>query len=377
VSVFTESCWDKWAKAVSRKRGVDAELASLISSVSDWDAWLSHARSERLSGALWTAFRDNNIQALLPSGVAQKMEFDWRQSVVASVPLLQNVGDIATLLDCNDIPWMLLKGPSVADVLYSDPGASPIVDIDILLKPFDFTRALDQMQRSGWQLRNDMHPRYLELTRAVLTREGSYVSILKAQWNLLGAIPLANEDKLWDNPEEIEVGGRAVKTLSAADKALYLAVHAVLYHGLRPSAQLLDICLACGRLDRKGWSVLINHAKQTGLVEEVFLALTTARTRINMVVPESVMSDLLKSRPKGLRRKAPELVMSDTGGRAATTLSRLIMMHGTDRKKKYLSFIMFPPKNWLAHTEDSIGPGAHFNNAFSGLGKAIRQLLAR
>lgn len=367
--------WDEWVAALLAQRGRDAGLASAASRVSDWEGWVSEARSERLSGAVWAAVRDEGLQAAFPPQVCEELESQWRQSVAASALVHRDVSGIAALLDEAKVPWILLKGPSVADILYSDPGSRPMSDIDILVRPSHFRTALDLLARDGWTLREDMIPEYLKITHAVLIRQAPYVGVLEVHWNLLGTVPLPGETVLWEGIEQMDLDLRRVPVLGAADKALHLALHAVLHHGLRGASHILDISLAFSRLTRVEWETLVRHAVRMDVVEEVLRALDAARGRAGFSPPGYVLTELRCSRPGWLRRRATDLALSDSGGHAAMTLSRLIMMDGWENKARYLDFVLMPPRQWLKRVDSSAGAASYCTRAFSGVSRALAQML--
>lgn len=368
------STWDEWVAALLTARGRDAALASLISRVDGWEPWCAEARARRLSGAIWTAIRDEGLQAAIPVGAAARLEGQWRQSVAASALVHLDLSQIGAALDKEKIPWALLKGPSVADILYSDPGSRPMSDIDILIRPHFFRKSLDVLAEEGWRLREDMIPEYLRITHAVMLKFDPCVAMLEVHWNLLGTVPLPGEDVLWDGLERMEIAGRAVPVLGAADSALHLALHAVLHHGLKEASHLLDIALAFARLDREGWGIVVDHATRLNVVEELLAALDAAKRRVGFAAPEQIVRVLKQRRPGWLRRRATALALADSGGHAAMTLSRLIMMDGWENKGRYLDFVLMPPREWLRKVDSGSGGGAYSRRAFSGIGRALVQM---
>ncbi len=373
--VFQPGPWDEWAAAIAKRQDRDAALAALAGQVTDWDAWLTEARTERLSGAIWTAMRDAGVESALPSATANELESEWRQSVAASALLHYEVAGIGAALAAEEVPWIMLKGPSVSDSLYQDPGARTSVDIDILIKPDDVHKVISILESSGWLLREDMHPRYIRITHIVMIKTAPQVSLLEVHWCLLGTVPLKSEEVLWDTLEAMDIGGRLVPILNASDKALHLCVHIVLHHGLIPVSQLLDVVLACLRLDRQGWDSFVSHARKLGVVEEALLALTAARKRQGLLVPESVLESLESSRPGWLRRKAVQMAICDANGHAAMTISRLIIMQGWKRKWRYGRFVLFPPAEWMKELPDGNSDAIYFRRAFSGIVRAVKQFV--
>lgn len=70
-----------------------------------------------------------------------------RKQLVSAL-LLQGV---ARWFSKNDIPWTLVKGLGLARQLYSDPALRPSADIDLLVSPEDFRRAIQVLEANGFR----------------------------------------------------------------------------------------------------------------------------------------------------------------------------------------------------------------------------------
>jgi hypothetical protein len=58
--------------------------------------------------------------------------------------------EIASLLDRNDIQFLVLKGPAVGRLAYPDPGVRFFGDLDLLVPPKQFDRAVQLLTDLGW-----------------------------------------------------------------------------------------------------------------------------------------------------------------------------------------------------------------------------------
>lgn len=341
----------------------------LASRVSDWDEWLQEARREHLSGVIWTSCCDAGVEHMLPEAVSSQLRSEWRQSVSSGALIHQPVVEIARTLDAGRIAWVLLKSPSVEDILYPSSGSGPTAGIVILVKPADFREALKHLHADGWEPSGSTASAHLEISYAVLHKDSPSASSVCVQWNLFGDMPLPGEEIVWDHLEKEEIGGLSVAVLSAADQAIYAALRAVLMHKLQPAAELLCVVQSFSRLDHRSWETLAEDACKLNVVEEVYRALVAARARADFAVPEHIWRLLLHSRPRGLRRRAASLALSDSGN-AGAFLARLIIMDGAQHKANYVQHALFSPRQ-----QQSGAASTGRAHPLGGLCRALRCLL--
>ncbi len=59
---------------------------------------------------------------------------------------------VAQTLREADVPWLLVKGPVVADVLYTRPDLRAYVDLDVLVPASHFSEAVERLEAAGARL---------------------------------------------------------------------------------------------------------------------------------------------------------------------------------------------------------------------------------
>jgi hypothetical protein len=174
--------------------------------------------------------------------------------------------EVASALDRRGIRSIVLKGPSIARLLYGDGGERSYVDSDLLLPPESLSSAGAELRKLGF---TRYFPRYgeaRELEHAeVWSRENEFLDL---HWTLpgTGVAPGDVWRLLSSSTERIVVGGAEVEALAPEGIAFHVAVHAA-HHGRANPRSLRDLELALKTLDRPTWRAAADLARSLRATE--------------------------------------------------------------------------------------------------------------
>jgi hypothetical protein len=192
---------------------------------SDWSGLLAVVSHERIAGLLVAA-----VGGGLPVTVAQGIEANrtHRAAVMADLRIENAVLELAELLDSAGVRWRLIKGLAAARLLYPDPAMRSTGDVDVLIHPDDFDRAVALIRAVGgaaWEYishgpaaertsaaRTFMHVTQVELDvhREVRGHAGRY------------RVP---SDVLFASTQSVELQGRSVLVPSLPVVILHAMLH--------------------------------------------------------------------------------------------------------------------------------------------------------
>lgn len=210
---------------------------------------------------------------------------------------------IARLLDRLDVPWMVVKGPYLADVAYGRPGVRDYVDLDVVASPRDFPRVVRELQTSGctvvrrdWQLA----ARQLAGEIDLVTPTGTPVDL---HWELLYHGDLRRRfsletDRMLARARVMTIGGTRVRVPDAADALIHLGVHAFKDGGVRLQ-WLQDIDQVVRHDPPERWGDVVHRAQDARLSLVTGTVLLRASRVLGTPVPPDVLTALL---PSGWRR---------------------------------------------------------------------------
>jgi hypothetical protein len=165
------------------------------------------------------------------AAVAAAFTADARIAAERGLAALAALRPLAAALDAAEIPWLLWKGPELAQRAWGDPTARHLSDLDVVVAPPDRDRALAALTAGGWLVRDGLSARQARAihgsTRAIpLVRPGA--PLIELHWAfssrlfpevLAPAEVLARADRL-------ALAGVEVRVPALPDTLLLLALHA-------------------------------------------------------------------------------------------------------------------------------------------------------
>ncbi|MCC6484604.1 MAG: nucleotidyltransferase family protein [Armatimonadetes bacterium] len=375
ASPLEQTKWDKWAQALATRYDADTELALLSGSVSDWSVCVKELHERRLSGAVWTTFRDQGLQRLLPQSVQQSFSHEWSRAVRMNSESHAPVSRLAALLDNERIPWVLLKIPSASDFLYFPEPADYVATSVVLTKPESYNRTLKLLAKNQWELREDMPPEYTALGSATLTHISHGAAQVRVLCHLWSPLARPSEEVLWESLEKADLDERSVQLLGSADRALWSAVGSVFDRRLHETWQLLDIALALGRLDREGWLLLLDHAQRMDVLPEASMAIQACAHRTDLRPPPGVSDFIAQAMPKGRRAQIPSLMFREDASTTDLTLARISLLHTRSERRHYCHFAKSPPYGWREEHRKYEPDDLLCEKPFKGFWGALRHIL--
>jgi hypothetical protein len=160
---------------------------------------------------------------------------------------------ITDLFEANGIDSILLKGPAVANWLYQGGPVRAYGDSDLLVSPENWERAQELIRGLGYvdALGPLAHPRMESITSHSWVRGEQNVDLHCSIWGI-GADPATVWAALSARTVPMQVGGREVRVLAPAPRALHLGLHAA-QHGREAGKTQNDLTFAIEQLSDEVW----------------------------------------------------------------------------------------------------------------------------
>ena len=260
-----------------------------------------------------------------------------------------------TLMDA-DVRSLIVKGPTLAVLAYTNVADRPINDLDFLIEPSQSQRAESALLAAGYipQWSADgpearmIKPR---VGAAVFFHEKLPVAIdLHRQLTLGWQDPIWSFDELWRRRTDVVVGGVSLPTLGRNDLLLYLLIH-----GSKPDhawarvGWLLDVALLTQNEPVIDWGGIWRRAEAHGFGRSVRLGLLLAERVFECPVPsqiadavraDSVASELAEEIRQRLGKTVAELERDDWVFRRRF-ISRIIERR-RDRVRQFVDYLICP-----------------------------------
>lgn len=207
------------------------------------------------------------------------------------------------LLDAN-IPLIALKNSGIARSLYKHPGASPMGDIDVLVRKSDFRKAHEILTSKGYILkfRSPLEEENLELAEqgggaeySVKMESGEHLWF-ELQWR-----PVAGR---WIRPDQepkadslvarsITIEDSSARLLHPLDNLLQVCLHTAKHSYVRaPGFRLHTDVDRIVRSQQIEWDIFLNMVIKSELRTSVFFSLAFAHDLMGTPIPKCVLESL-------------------------------------------------------------------------------------
>lgn len=171
---------------------------------------------------------------------------------------------------------LLLKGPSVAQWLYADPGDRAYGDTDLLVAPADAPAARQTLTGIGFRRMWGpvAHPGMREPPSHPWRRDAFVVDLHEA---IVGTArdAAALFDWLWEVSVAQVVAGRSVRVLGKPARLVHVALHAA-HHGPAVGAPVRDVDQAVTACSQREWEAAAAAAVEMGALDSFALGISLA-----------------------------------------------------------------------------------------------------
>jgi hypothetical protein len=192
-------------------------------------------------------------------------------------------------------PWLVVKGPVLAEYGYGDPGARLYEDLDLVVHGSDLSAAVSSIEGAGGQRTSLNWPLATRLRRAEIPMLLPAGMLADLHWELL-VTPNARARfdfsvaAVTERRRTVSVGGIDVATLDAVDGLLYLCAHGALSGG-HQLVWLKDLEVMVDR-ESPDWDVLVRRARHSRLDLVAAVLFERARMVLGAAVPSAVIEEL-------------------------------------------------------------------------------------
>jgi len=207
---------------------------------------------------------------------------------------LRALGDLARLapaLDALGVPWLVVKGPVLAELHYPRPDLRTYNDLDVVVPAGAMGDAMAAVEAQGGTLLDRNWPLLRELEVGEVLLRLPHGTLLDLHWHLFNVSAVRRTMRppmaeLLERARPVRLAGTAVHTLDALDTLVHLGAHGTLSGGHR-LVWLKDLERVLAG-DRPPWDDLVDRARAWGVGPAAALALSRARRVLGVAVPGGV-----------------------------------------------------------------------------------------
>lgn len=302
--------------------------------------------------------RHPDIAGLMPENCRVRLKNRQRKTLLLNLKRQAQLRKMLDALDAEGIPYLLMKGLWIVEILYGNLAARNSGDIDLLFKPHDMPRFTRLAQRMGFALDTsiqdirDLAPMGHEFPLSHPDIEVTF-DIHWAMTHPVFERPV-NDSGFWERSHDYPIAGRMCRSLQLEDHILLLSYHAAEHHRFQyvgPRA-LVDLAQAMHSSPRPiDWNLLVQRAETLGWMKGLALMLDMVRETTGITPPASIRTALQSHVPiqSEMKELALEALILDQNSHDAigSKVLRLLEQQSLGHRIRYLYGRLFPSSEFI------------------------------
>ncbi|MEW6570516.1 MAG: nucleotidyltransferase family protein [Nitrospirota bacterium] len=253
-----------------------SQVRHLISLSLDWDRILESAFSQGVAPLLYNNFKNINEKHCIPREVMDRLQRAYHGNIARNMYIYDELLRIVKAFSDKKVKVIVLKGATLAKIVYGDIGLRSMLDIDLLVKQEDLVRAKEIMsdinyvaernvQPEAWYRKNHYHlPRYMHKEKPI---------VVEIHWHITRNFFSPDIEKWWGRARHIKLNGCNITVPSPEDIITHLCLH--LYnHGYNSRMILREICDINETLNHYqeeiNWALFHEEINKHGLQKPVY-----------------------------------------------------------------------------------------------------------
>ncbi len=327
----------------------------------DWNFFIHKMSSEGVSFLFFYYIDQFHLRDLLPACVYDVLSRDYYANLKRNMLICSALRPVFDEFNKQPIPFIVLKGIAVAELVYPGFAMRGISDADILVKKDDVCRVDACLSALGYISRDSSVERALDNPVGYLASldywksDGSFPN-LHIHWHPVNtSVPAfmfagqVDPDRLWKMAIHTEVANAKARILCPEHQLIYLCEHALrINHSFDRLILIYDIFYVISSPKYKiNWDFVIEEARRFNLSKLVFLSLTVVKHYTSLTISEEIMRRLYSVDLAFGEKYFLNLQLKNRRFRGSSIFIYLAMNEGFIEKGRFLLRTFFPPRQIL------------------------------
>jgi len=277
----------------------DARTGASLPTGLDWQTILAIGQYHNLLSLFYHEISRQGQSEQLPTWFRQQLRQEFLQNTAFTLLYEAALGQVQDALDCQAIPFIIVKGPSIAAEFYQPQEVRPYVDLDVMIKRDDYTRVKEVLERLDfYQPEAALEEIQRQFFNCVnFRRRGEQQVALDLQWDTLlvswNEHSFLKGEQVWQNRRWLDFEGRSLPVLQPVALVVYLSIHLAVHHQFTRLLSLLDLDLVIRRhAARIDWHKIVSLAFKMRICKPLFYSFKLAVDLLDSPIPKEVFEEL-------------------------------------------------------------------------------------
>ncbi|MHB8771640.1 MAG: nucleotidyltransferase domain-containing protein [Syntrophales bacterium] len=327
----------------------------------DWNQLVRRMSDEGVLCLFYYYIHRFHLRDLLPRDLVTLLSGQYHANLKRNMVACAILQPLFESFNAQGLPFIVLKGISLAELVYPGFGIRGMSDVDLLVKKGDMPRVDACLSALGYSSRDSSVAEALHNPVGYLAsldyrkQDGSFPNI-HIHWHPVNtSVPATmfagriDLDRLWLRAVPATVANTAVRILCPEHQLLYLCEHALrINHSFDRLILMYDILFAVRAYEQEiDWDYVVAEAARFNITTLVFLSLSIVRRHTSLSLSDALMERLSPGKLKCGDKLFLTLQTGNRRFRGGSIFVYLGMNDGFVEKCSFLYRTFFPPRQIL------------------------------
>ena len=284
-----------------------------------WGKVLASSQQHGVTSLLYKNLKNVGQGETIPHEASRKLLQLYNRTALRNTLLFKSLGELLESFASAGVKVIVLKGPCLAQLIYTDFASRPFRDLDLLITKEDFSKARQLLLEGGYALMPGLLAEGFfqqhHFSLPFVKEDDVSKAYIELHWNLADQFMghTLNMEDLWARARPAILSGHHAFILSPEDLISHLSLHLdmhgylnraivgrgeeprFIFHPLSENRLIwfTDLYEVIGHYRYKiDWAALVERSKQTGTAGSVAASLTLLNLLFGPVVDKSVLKEL-------------------------------------------------------------------------------------
>jgi len=286
---------------------------------------------------------------VVPPAHFEQLRQIFKLNLINTLSLSGELARLSPLFEKVAIPFLVLKGPTLAQLAYGDIALRQYTDLDLVINQNQLEAARKLLTQDGYNPKPELIP-FLQEKYTKLRYEQDYwkvgsSALVDLHWSVLprGFSFTPDPQIVWDNPTQVEVAGATMQTLLPENLLLYLCTHAA-KHDWQSLSFICDIGWLLHSQPQLDWDLVLVRAGKFGTTPMLLTGLALAHTLLELPLPPTIIGRFERNKAlERLSERAQDLMFGATPNPLQRFLSYNLYLKSMEKFKDKAHY-------WLSET---------------------------